>query len=105
MLLLGWSIVGLALGGTGTGGSDTPENQGTPGPDPDYPGPHDPGPYPDPDPPEPEDDSDGDFIPDTLEPVFKTDPFDWDSDNDHLSDGNEGGPTDPNLKDTDNDGI
>ena len=50
-------------------------------------------------------DSDGDFIPDTQEPGTNTDPWDWDSDNDHLADSNEGSHTDPNLEDTDNDGI
>ncbi|WP_455392466.1 hypothetical protein [[Eubacterium] cellulosolvens] len=107
ILLIGWSFVGPALGGSGTGSSDSPEDKGAPGPD--SPGPDDPNPdYPRPNPPpppDPKDDSDGDFIPDDAEPYYETDQYDWDSDNDHLADGNEPGGTDPNLKDTDNDGI
>ena len=107
VLLIGWSFVGPAMGGAGFGGSDGPKE--VPPNDPDSPGPDDPNPdYPRPHPPRPgpeEEDSDGDFIPDEDEPAHNTDQYDWDSDNDHLSDGNEGGPTDPNVKDTDNDGI
>jgi hypothetical protein len=126
MLLIGWGFVGPALGGTGAGGYEAPYNGGAPGkgdspnpdpnpgpgpnppppPPPDSPGPDDPNPD-DPAPPRPDEreDSDGDLIPDELEPSHNTDQFDWDSDNDHLSDGNEGSYTDPNIKDTDNDGI
>jgi hypothetical protein len=39
------------------------------------------------------------------EPGHLTDKFDWDSDDDHLADGIEEGATDPNIKDTDNDGF
>lgn len=111
VLLIGWSFVGPAMGGSGTGGSDGPKEEpkepDSPGPNdpnPDEPGPN-PNPYPHPNPPDPEEDSDGDFIPDELEPKYNTDQFDWDSDNDHLADSNEFGYTDPNIKDTDNDGI
>lgn len=127
LLLIGWSFVGPALGGTGAGGSEAPNNGGAPGhgdspnpdpgppgppPDPDSPGPDDPNPDkpenpddPKPNPPDEFEDSDGDFIPDILEPEHNTDQFDWDSDNDHLADGIESGFTNPNIKDTDNDGI
>lgn len=126
IFLIGWSFVGPALGGTGMGGSEAPNNGGAPGkgdspnpdpnpgpnpdpnpdPGPDYPGPDEPNPDdPPPDPPEPKEDSDGDLIPDEAEPDHNTDRYDWDSDNDHLADGNEIVGTDPNIKDTDNDGI
>ena len=107
VLLIGWSLVGTALGGTGAGHADNPYDHGAPGPKPnpypDSPPPDEPGPKPRP---RPEtEDSDGDFIPDEDEPDYKTDIYDWDSDNDHLSDGNEDEVTDPNVVDTDNDGI
>jgi hypothetical protein len=126
VLLIGWSVTGLVLGGTTQGGKDgTPSPPEGPGDDP-YPGPPGPpNPDPDPDPPppdnpgpddpepddppnwptEPVDDSDNDYIPDEDEPSHSTDQYDWDSDNDHLSDGNEDSSTDPNMKDSDNDGI
>jgi hypothetical protein len=50
-------------------------------------------------------DRDNDFIPDIDEPGHITDPFDWDSDDDNLGDGVENGATDPNQWDTDNDGL
>jgi hypothetical protein len=50
-------------------------------------------------------DVDHDFIPDEDEPSHFTDQFDWDSDDDHLGDGAEMGSTDPNIMDTDDDGL
>lgn len=125
ILLLGWSITGPVLGGTTPGGKDgEPSSPEGPSDEPGPPGPPDPNPDPDPDPdpdppwpddprpdeprprpPEQLEDSDGDFIPDDLEPNHKTDKYDWDSDDDHIADSHEDGNTNPNKRDTDNDGI
>jgi hypothetical protein len=123
LILISWSFVGTALGGSGKGGADRPENEIPPDD-------------------EAEDDDDwdeendgseaeceaeaeseseseaepqavnevwldigSDFLPDDDEISCGTDQYDWDNDNDHLSDGIENTATDPNIFDTDNDGI
>jgi hypothetical protein len=81
---------------------DNPVPPDTPPDEPDNPKPPKPGP------PTPTTDSDGDMVPDLLEPDLLTDPNDWDTDNDHLADGNEPGTgigTGALVPDSDNDGI
>jgi hypothetical protein len=89
-------------GGEEPGEPDNPVPPDTPPDNPDNPKPPKPGP------PTPTTDSDGDMVPDLQEPNLLTDPNDWDTDNDHMADGNEPGSgigTEALVTDSDNDGI
>lgn len=110
---LGHDNDGTSPGGDGEDSPNDSEEGGGDEPNPDNPpddddsptDPDKPGP---PGPPTPTTDSDGDLIPDLEEPELLTDPNDWDTDNDHLADGNEPGAgvgTNALTVDSDNDGL
>ena len=97
---------GTSPGGEGGDQPNDGKDGNEPGPtapdNPDNPKPPKPGP------PTPTTDSDGDMVPDLQETDLLTDPNDWDTDNDHMADGNEPGTgigTQALVPDSDNDGI